>query len=337
MFKILIFCLLSLFISNHSLAYEQTFEDVFQACLFEAIKTSNKDQTLQQLENECEKKILKSQVGNHELGAISERLIKERQEAFNPYVIIPHKMNYILPVSISDHINTDVYSEYSDWSEKIKDVEAKFQLSIKVPLTPGSILTIGDQFYFAFTLESWWQLYTGDLSRPFRETNYQPEFFYFTPTSWHPFGTNTALVFGFEHQSNGRSELLSRSWNRLYVDFLFEKNNFAISFRPWYRIPEGNQATDNDTIGDDNPDIYKYMGYFELGLIYDWREEYEISMKLRENISSHHGALELGITFPLWGKLRGYAQYFNGYGESLIDYNHKQQRFGIGIALTDLL
>jgi phospholipase A1 len=337
MLKLLFLCLITLFFSNVSLAFEQTFEDVFQACLFERIKTTDKNQTLQQIENQCEKEIIKSQVGNQELGALSERMIKERQEAFNPYVITPHKMNYILPVSITDAINTEVYDELSNWSEEIKDVEAKFQLSIKVPLTSGSLLNIGDQLYFGFTLESWWQLYTGNLSRPFRETNYQPEFFYFTPTNWHPFSTNTALIFGFEHQSNGRSELLSRSWNRVYVTFLFEKNNFAFSLRPWYRIPEGDKVTSHETIGDDNPDIDKYMGHFELGLAYDWRKNYEISLKFRENFAVHHGAIELGFTFPLWGKLRGYAQYFNGYGESLIDYNYKQQRFGIGFALTDLL
>ncbi|MDG1752361.1 MAG: phospholipase A, partial [Thalassotalea sp.] len=57
----------------------------------------------------------------------------------------------------------------------------------------------------------------------------------------------------------------------------------------------------------------------------------------RHNFSHQKGGMELSFTFPLWGKLRGYAQYTAGYGESLIDYNHSQQRFGLGIALTNLL
>lgn len=63
---------------------------------------------------------------------------------------------------------------------------------------------------------------------------------------------------GFSHQSNGKSGLLSRSWNRVYVDFLFERDNWYFSLKPWWRVPE-----DNDN--DDNPDIDEFLGNFELG------------------------------------------------------------------------
>ena len=337
MLKLSIVTLALLWLAPVSLLNAQSFDDLFQECLFSTIKTADKSQTLKQIESYCEQKIAKEHMGAKKLGAISERMIKERQSAFNPYVITPHKMNYILPVIVTSKVNNEVYNDFSNWAENIKDIEAKFQISIKVPLFTSTFLVKGDQLFFGFTLESWWQIYSEDISRPFRETNYQPEFFYFIPTKWHPFDTNSGVFFGFEHQSNGRSQLVSRSWNRIYANFIFEKDNFAFSFRPWYRIPEGDKPTTNDVIGDDNSDITKYMGHFELGMAYDWRKDYEVSLKFRENFSNHHGAVEIGFTFPLWGKLRGYAQYFNGYGESLIDYNHKQQRFGIGIALTDLL
>ena len=337
MLKLFIPSLSLLYLSVIPFLHAQSFEELIQDCIFKTIKTTDKYQTLQQVEDFCDREIVKNVAGVKEIGAISERILKEKKTAFNPYVITPHKMNYILPVSITDGINNEAYNSFSNWAEHLKDIETKFQISIKVPLTSGDILTKGDQIFFGFTIESWWQLYTDKLSRPFRETNYQPEFFYITPLNWHPFDTNSGVIVGFEHQSNGRSQLISRSWNRVYANFLFEKNNFALSFRPWFRIPEGDKATSVDAIGDDNPDIDEYMGHFELGLAYDWLDDYEISMKLRENFAEHHGAIEIGFTFPLWGKLRGYAQYFNGYGESLIDYNHKQQRFGIGFALTDIL
>ena len=328
--------LLYCFLAN-TYSHAQSFETLLDKCLFTTIKTTDKNQTLKQMEDHCEKAIIKDELGNQELGAISERMIKEKKSAFDPYVITPHKMNYILPVMITDDINVAPYKGYSNWGDDLKDIEVKFQLSIKVPLTRGNLLNKGDQLFFGFSLMSWWQLYSGSISRPFRETNYQPEIFYFTPTKWHPFNTNTAFILGFEHESNGRSQLLSRSWNRIYANFLFEKNNFALSFRPWYRVPEGSKATTVDTVGDDNIDINDYMGYFELGLVYKLQHDYEFSMKLRENFAQNNGAIELGITFPLWGRLKGYAQYINGYGESLIDYNYNQQRLGIGIALTEIL
>jgi phospholipase A1 len=58
---------------------------------------------------------------------------------------------------------------------------------------------------------------------------------------------------------------------------------------------------------------------------------------LRRNFDEGHGAHELGVSFPLWGRLRGYFQYFEGYGESLIDYDHKSRRVGVGVLLTDIL
>jgi len=317
--------------------YAKTIEELTQECIFTTIKTADKKQTLQQVEDFCQQQVLEAELGQIEIGAISKRIMQERKSEFNPFVITPHKMNYILPATLTDNINAQAYSEVSEWAENFKDIEAKFQISMKVPLTTSGILKKGDHLYFAFTLESWWQVYTEDISRPFRETNYQPEFFYITPIDWHPLGGNAGVIVGVEHQSNGRSQLLSRSWNRVYLDFIFEKNNFALSFRPWYRLSEDIKEDALDPNGDDNPDINKYMGHFELGLVYSLSKRYDFSVKLRENFAQHNGAIEIGFTFPLWGKLKGYAQYFNGYGESLIDYNHKQQRFGIGFALTEIL
>ncbi|WDE01888.1 phospholipase A [Thalassomonas actiniarum] len=314
------------------LCYGATGDDLDQ-CLLKAIKSAAANSTIEQIRQKCQQELKKKIT---KPGAISQRILSERQTAFDPYVITPHKMNYILPVSISDEINKQAYTAIGGWAENFEDTEAKLQLSIKVPLNYASLFTPGDGIYFGFTLQSWWQVYSDNISKPFRETNYQPEFFYLTPLNWHPVDSNTGLALGIEHQSNGRSQLLSRSWNRLYVNFLFEKNNFGLSFKPWWRIEEDDKAFELDPEGDDNPDIEDFMGYFEVKAAYKW-QQYELSFTGRENFAEHHGGLELGLTFPLWGKLRGYLQYTSGYGESLIDYNHKQQRFGLGIALTNLL
>jgi phospholipase A1 len=349
-FKNALFCYLFICFST-LLSFQSNAEEVndvkkekkaFENCLFDAIKTADKANTLAELEKYCEEKIATQIIAREdgqaiELGALANRIIREKRTAFDPYIITPHKMNYILPVAMTDGINKAAYKDYSNWADNLEDIEAKFQLSIKVPLLTDSLFVEGDQIFFGFTLQSWWQLYSDKISKPFRETNYQPEFFYIAPINFHPFGGNSAIIFGAEHQSNGRSQLLSRSWNRLYVTYLYEKRNFALSLRPWYRIPESEKETPASSDGDDNPDILDFMGHFELGMAYKLNEDYELSFKGRESFTHHNGFVEVGITFPLWGKLKGYAQFSSGYGESLIDYNYNQQRLGIGIALTKIL
>ncbi len=276
-----------------------------------------------------------STIETKEKSAYFSRLSSEKKSSFDPYVMTPHKMTYLLPFSVSDNMNREVYEGIGQWGEEIQSLEAKFQFSLKIPLTSEAIFVEGDSLDFGFTLQSWWQLYNQELSRPFRETNYQPELFYTAPLEWQPFGGQTNIVVGFEHQSNGRTQMLSRSWNRLYYTFTFAKDNYAVSLRPWWKIPEGDKATTPDESANDNVDISDYMGHFDLTVFYKW-DSLEFSFVGRRNFKEHKGGMELGMTFPLSGKLKGYFQYTNGYGESLIDYNHSQQTFGIGIALTEI-
>ena len=310
--KLLSICLLSFSLLSHANKEENS--------TFEVKKES------QQLETET-KSASKS--------AYFDRLSSQRKSSFDPYIITPHKMTYLLPLIFSDNVNRKVYENVGQWADEIQSVEAKFQFSLKVPLTKKAIFTEDDSLDFGFTVQSWWQVYNQKLSRPFRETNYQPELFYTAPLEWQPFNGQTNMVLGFEHQSNGRTQILSRSWNRLYYTFTFAKDNYAVSLRPWWKIPEGDKPTTLDESANDNVDISDYMGHFDLTVLYKW-QSVELSFVGRQNFKEHKGGMELGVTFPLSGKLRGYFQYTNGYGESLIDYNHSQQTFGIGIALTEM-
>jgi phospholipase A1 len=298
-----------------------TYEEIKEACAIEDVALASQEVTPKKVPQQ---------------GRLAKRIISEKRTAFDPYVITPHKMNYILPVNYTNKVNREVYVGNNDWSEDLTNTEAKFQISIKVPLNKKSIFTPYDGIFFGFTLQSWWQVYSDGISKPFRETNYQPELFYYAPLNLTLFEGNTGFAVGIEHQSNGRTQGLSRSWNRAYVDFLYEKDNFTFSFKPWWRLPESDKEFFLDPDGDDNPDISDFMGYFHLATVYKW-DVYEFTFIGRENFVTHNGGMELGITFPLWGKLRGYLQYTNGYGESLIDYNHSQQTIGLGIALTNVL
>ena len=270
----------------------------------------------------------------------TKRMDAEAAKGHNRFFLTPHKRNYFL-VTYGDNPNNEAFRDFlNDDDAELDDAETQFQVSIKVALA-RDILSEGDALQFGFTLHSFWQTFNSDESAPFRETNYQPEIWYRRTLPWNSFGSDTMLWgIGAEHQSNGRSRELSRSWNRVYTTITWLADDYSFRLKPWYRIPEDSKDDPTDTDGDDNPDIHKYMGYFEFTGIYRAGDK-EFGFLVRNNIGSgasrSRGAIQLDYTFPLWGRLRGYAMAFNGYGESLIDYNTNITRVGLGFLLSDIL
>lgn len=261
--------------------------------------------------------------------AIDRRMEQEWELRDNPFVITPHRPSYVLPASYNSRINTTPY-ETTDPNLAAEHNEIKFQFSFKVPLVKG--LLFGEGFLsFGYTQQSYWQAYNGNYSSPFRETNHEPEIMVTYPVSYQALGLEGRLLeLSFNHQSNGRTEPLSRSWNRIMLDILLEKDDFYVSLKPWVRIPERNES-------DDNPDIEDYLGNFELRALWLHRD-HSFGLMLRNNLQNdNRGAVQLDYTFPIKHRLNGYVQLFNGYGESLIDYNHYSNRIGFGIMLTNWL
>jgi phospholipase A1 len=327
-------CVLVLCFANPIRAEVVAPKQTLQECMHEQLINATPTMTVGEMEEQC--KIQLDEIPEQEYSAARERFAMEQRTAWNPFVITPHNSNYILPYTYVDDPNQKAYANvYPD--DDIDNAEAKLQISLKVPLNVDDLLVLNDGIFFAFTMKAFWQVYNHNISAAFRETSYRPEIYYLMPITSNLKDVDSAIAIGFEHESNGQSQVLSRSWNRLFLNYYYAKDNYLIQFRPWYRLPESEKTDPDDAKGDDNPDIYKYMGYFEL--MGTWEQnDYEFSLLLRNNLNSENrGAVGLDTSFPLWGRLRGVVQYFNGYGESMIDYNHRIERFGVGILLTDML
>ena len=264
-------------------------------------------------------------------GMVEQRVQREEQTSSDPFVLTPHRPNYFLPVYYTQKSgDRDSYNSANP-DDTLQDTEFKFQVSMKFPVAKG-VLGNDSKLWFAYTQESYWQAYNSKISAPFRDTSYEPEAFIRKETDFSFFGTKlTHVNLGIDHQSNGRGDPLSRSWNRVYADFVFEHENTVVSLKPWYRIPESEED-------DDNPDIEEYLGHGELTLVHVVNDvTYDVLVRNNLDFSNNRGAVRLGVSFPMWGKVRGYAQYFEGYGQSLLDYDNYTRSFGVGFMLSNWL
>jgi len=242
-----------------------------------------------------------------------------------------HKPNYAI-VRLSSNPNQKLFDEAAALTgleaPDLQATEVKFQLSLKTKIMDD--VGEGGSLWVAYTQQSNWQAFNFDESAPFRDTNYEPELIWNVPLEGEVLDWKLRFVnLAFVHQSNGRSEPLSRSWNRFYAQFGAENGPFALLLRPWWRVPEGN---------DNNPDIEKFYGYGDLVAL--WKQEkQQWALTLRNNLKQqgNKGSAQLDYIYPLSNGARVYVQVFTGYGESLMDYDRATTTFGIGFQLTDWL
>lgn len=270
------------------------------------------------------------------------------------YRLLPYRQNYLIarysnnPNNHPENANTGRAA-----AQRLEHTELKFQISLKVKVAE-QIANSAD-LWFGYTQQSSWQAFNSANVRPFRDSDYEPELMLTFPVRGDGsfLGLSPRMVnFGLVHQSNGQRDPFERSWNRVYAQAGLDRDvgnlqdRFAVLFRAWYRLPEGR-------LEDDNPDIQHYLGYGDL--LFFWKHgDSNVSALLRNNLQSQNnrGSVQLNWSLPItrvpkWnttgaspaaeGELRCYVQFFTGYGETLIDYNHYQTTIGIGIMLTDWL
>lgn len=246
-----------------------------------------------------------------------------------------YKPVYILLGTRTDNINEQPHSDNpantaSSPISGLSASEAQFQLSFKTKIL-NNIFGDNGSLWAGYTQSSRWQIYSGDISRPFRETNYEPEamLMFRTPLALGNWNLRMSGI-GVNHQSNGRANPLSRSWNRVIAHFGIENDDLSIQIRPWMRIKE-------DVVSDNNPRIENYIGRGELILAKRFGG-HVVSLQGRHSLrfgDDSRGSLKFDWAIPLAGQLNAHLSLFSGYGESLIDYNNRQTLIGAGFSLVD--
>jgi phospholipase A1/A2 len=252
------------------------------------------------------------------------------------FVVRTYLPNFVLPLHYSSSINQTPMSPTRGVVTGLptyRRVDAKLQISLRAKIAEGLFLRDAD-LWFAYTQRSFWQVWTPQQSSPFRNTDYQPEAIYVVPVpqQWGtlPGGWRWRMAqLGLVHQSNGQGGSLSRSWNRAYAAAAFDRGEFALTLRAQQRLGE---RTD-----DDNPDLTRFVGNTEV--VASWLPGLATaSLTWRTHaLTGQRGSLQFDWTYPVVRSqpsgLRWYAQVFSGYGETLLDYNHRQTSLGLGLTL----
>jgi phospholipase A1 len=214
--------------------------------------------------------------------------------------------------------------------DRLRNNEMKLYLSVHTKVADDLMQNNGD-LWIAYAQTSYWQAFNDAISNPFRETNHEPEAYLSFLTDYRlPGMTLRNINVGVVHQSNGQSRPLSRSWDRVFAELQLVRGQLGVSFKPWIRIPE---SAGND----DNPDIEDYLGRYELRASYEHRRHLFSAMLRNVFDGDKRYNTELSWSYPIAGRLRAVLQWYSGYGESLIDYRHKQNRIGIGLLMSDWL
>lgn len=231
-----------------------------------------------------------------------------------------------------------IYFIYGDARQR-----AKFQFSFKYRLL-GSAGVVGEQFpalrrlYLGYTQRSLWEI--NAHSSPFYDTSYMPELMLESQAlldgksgggGMHWLGYQV----GLKHESNGRTEQFSRSLNTVYFrpGLAFGRlDGLNVILAPRFHAYVADL--------DDNPRLKDYRGNVEFMAAIGRNDSFALGVTARLGHREHKGSLQANLTIPAKAEfLFDFAtyfhiQYWNGYGESLIDYDKSSTAVRAGFSLV---
>ena len=200
----------------------------------------------------------------------------------------------------------------------------KFQISIAQRLTK-SVLPWESYLYLFYTQKCFWNVL--EESMPMYDLNFNPGIGLAKPlyVKDRYIGKLTLMI---EHESNGRDSIQSRSWNKVSLasNILIDKC-MMVHGKVWLPIIDGMN----------NKDILHYCGIYQVGVqVFSPNQRMSGSVILTKragNIFNYNTIIELSYRFFKRDNQYLFLQYYNGYGEGLLDYNIYRNQLRIGIVI----
>ena len=202
--------------------------------------------------------------------------------------------------------------------------DVKFQISFQQRLTK-SVLPGHTYLYLFYSQKAIWHVFRNSL--PFHDLNFNPG----VGISKYIIMKNRLLgkvTLMAEHESNGRDGIASRSWNKISVAGEAYISPFLMAHaKYWIPIVDGKY----------NRDILKYMGIYQAGfqaksLDDKWVLDMTLVKRQVWNLN-FNTIVQLGYRINHNSNQFIMLQYYNGYGECMMDYKQYHSRLRIGLLI----
>lgn len=206
--------------------------------------------------------------------------------------------------------------------------DVKFQISLSIRLT-NATLPWGTYLYLFYTQKTFWNVFQNSM--PMRDMNFNPGIGWTKPffSKDRFIGKMTLIV---EHESNGRDGLESRSWNRIALAGSAVVNDLLmVHAKYWIPIVDG----------ENNRDLLYYAGLFQWGFNLTSRDKRwqggVTFVKRKGNFFNWNTIAEVSWQVDKKSNVNLFAQYYNGFGENLLDYNQFHSRLRVGLVFKPFL
>lgn len=209
-----------------------------------------------------------------------------------------------------------------------ENTNIKFQVSIAQRLT-NATLPGGTYLYLFYSQKCFWNVL--ENSMPMTDLNFNPGIGLTKPlfVKNRYIGKLSLIV---EHESNGRDSIQSRSWNKisLAANIIIDPN-LMVSGKIWLPIVDG----------ENNKDILKYSGIYQMSVQASTDNRKftgSITLVKRQGWNFNYNTIvELAYRFSRRSNQYFFLQYYNGYGEGLLDYKVFKSQLRLGIVIKPML